>query len=188
VIVILFGVTTARRAANWSDEKSLLRSELAMHPKNAVLYYDLGYQYFWETNYDVALPYLRHAAESAETAMMKSRALDVIGDLQRNRGFYEEAIKSYKRAVELTPSYVYSLASLGVVYCNLGDYAKAAGYLAKAVEIWPDCANYNANLGIAYFRSGDKEKALSYWKRALAIAPAYPLPEEYRAMLDGTGR
>jgi tetratricopeptide (TPR) repeat protein len=178
------GAITAKRAASWKDEKSLIRSELAMHPKNEILYYDLGYQYFWESNYDAALPYLKHAAENAVTAALRSRALDAIGDLQRNRGSFEEAIKSYKQSVELTPGYVYSLASLGVVYCNLGDYLTAIGYLTKAVQIWPGCANYNANLGIAYFRTGDKERALFYWKRALALEPAYPLPDEYRALIS----
>jgi tetratricopeptide (TPR) repeat protein len=186
--IIVFGSITAKRTASWKDEKSLIRSELEMHPRNELLYYDLGYQYFWESNYDAALPYLKHAAENAATASLRSRALDAIGDLQRNRGSFEEAIKSYKQSVVLTPGYVYSLASLGVVYCNLGDYLTAIGYLSKAVQIWPGCANYNANLGIAYFRTGETERALFYWKRALAIEPAYPLPGEYRAMLDEPGR
>ena len=57
------------------------------------------------------------------------------------KGQYEEAINSFKKAVELKPNEYLNLQWLGVSYNKNGEYKEAVNSLKKAVELKPNNEN-----------------------------------------------
>ena len=104
-----------------------------------------------------------------------------LGLINRNLGFYDEALEYHKRAlaiheetndrVGMAQDYTY----LGRLYRNKGFYDEALEYHKKALAIYEDtndrvgiAVNY-ARLGQVYRYKGLYDEALQYHKKALAI-------------------
>lgn len=118
-----------------------------------------------------------------------ARILNTIGNIQRELGRNFEAIKSYKKAIEIKKKYLDSvgvaitLENLGSIYIELDDYEKGKSYLKEALAIaenqkinkW-NGGNF-ANLGNLHTRIGNYPKALTYHLKALEIRKKSPSRE-----------
>jgi tetratricopeptide (TPR) repeat protein len=60
---------------------------------------------------------------------------------------YENAIRSYDRAIEINPNYAEAYLNRGIAYRNLKDYQNAIRSYDRAIEINPNDAE-------AYFNRG----------------------------------
>ena len=89
------------------------------------------------------------------------------------KGQYQEAINSFKKAISLNPSESENFRGLSASYSALKQYDEAITAAKRAIELKPDNANaYNA-LGIAYSRKKQFNEALNAYKKAIEIAPKY---------------
>jgi hypothetical protein len=84
---------------------------------------------------------------------------------------YEEAIKSYKHAIELKPEYANTYYNLGVAQGKLGLYENAIKSYKHAIELNPDDANTYNNLGVVQEKLGLNEDAIESYKRAIKLNP-----------------
>ena len=73
---------------------------------------------------------------------------------------YQEAIESYKQAIEIDPDLALAHNNLGLAYCELGKYEEAIESHMQAIRIDPDYALAHYNLGLAYHYSNDRNSAL----------------------------
>ena len=89
---------------------------------------------------------------------------------------YRNALKYYKKAVQLAPENSKYQNQAGLLANTLGQYDKAIGYYEKALasdlktlgQEHPQVAIYWNNLGEAWRAKGEYDKAIGYFEKALA--------------------
>jgi tetratricopeptide (TPR) repeat protein len=86
---------------------------------------------------------------------------------------YPEAIKYYKKAIELTPDYPLSYNNLGVIYLQTEKYEQAEECFRKAIALDPVYIKAVCNLGATYFKMNNYPEAKRWYKIALKIDPEY---------------
>lgn len=100
-----------------------------------------------------------------------SQAHNNFGISLKRKGMYEEAIKEYKRAIELDPEYSSPYYNLGLLHLEKGQFNEAIAYFDKTLQINPHIIRAYFKIGIAYFKIGEKEKARGYWQKCLELDP-----------------
>ena len=86
---------------------------------------------------------------------------------------FDEAIKSYKKALAIKPDYTEAYYNMGIALRNKGDIEAAIDSYKKALEIKPDYFEVYFNMGNILKDTGDFEAAINSYKKALAIKPDY---------------
>jgi tetratricopeptide (TPR) repeat protein len=93
---------------------------------------------------------------------------------QAGRGEYDEAIKSFNRALEMSPDSWYVYLNRGEFYLKIERYEEAAADLTRVVELYPRL-NYIYNIyterGDAYRMLGRNYDAINDYGTALSLRP-----------------
>jgi tetratricopeptide (TPR) repeat protein len=84
----------------------------------------------------------------------------------------DAAEEQARRAVELAPEFVESLAVLGNVLLSRGRYPEAEEWLQRALAIDPEHADSLNNLAVARLRRGESRAASEAFQAAAALDPA----------------
>ena len=84
---------------------------------------------------------------------------------------HDDAIVSYKKAIENNPQYADSYYNLGNQLKVLENLDDAIYYYKKAIEINPNYVNAYNNLGNAYIEQGKLDAAIDIFKQTLSINP-----------------
>ncbi len=102
-------------------------------------------------------------------------ALNNLGNQLRSRGRIDEAVGSYRRALNVNPDYALAHVNLGNVLRDQGRPSEALGHHTRAVELLPPGApaTYQAhyNLGVTYLALGRTEDAVSEFRLVLEDRP-----------------
>jgi tetratricopeptide (TPR) repeat protein len=94
-----------------------------------------------------------------------------LGTSLKAQGKYEEAIASYRRAVELKPAYAEAHSNLGVALQKQGKLDEAVDCYRKAAELKPTLTEAHCNLGLVLQEQGDLDGADEAYRRALQLQP-----------------
>jgi len=86
---------------------------------------------------------------------------------------YDEAIKCYKKSVEIDPSFASAFYNLGIVYGVKGMLDEAISAYKKVLMIKPDYHTARVALGSVYIQKGMVNEAISELERVLAGSPDY---------------
>lgn len=91
---------------------------------------------------------------------------------------FEEAVRLYKKAIDLDPNYALAYVNMGNVWegrfvktQKSEDLDKMVGYFRKAYEKDSSMAEVQVGWGWAYFHQGDFDSAFACFRRALKIDP-----------------
>ena len=84
------------------------------------------------------------------------------GLLYATYGNDAEAIKFYKKALQIEPENSNALFNMGVSYSSMGKYDQAIDVLNQAIFLAPDNGDYLYGLGWAYLLKGESVKAMEY--------------------------
>jgi len=84
-------------------------------------------------------------------------------------GNYDEAIKCYKKTLELNPGFTYAHRFIGDVYFKKENINDAISEYKKALAINPNYAEVHYNLEVAYFKKGNYKLAIAHCDRALEL-------------------
>ena len=157
----------------------LLEAELASHPDNPYLYYQLGRSYFSIADYAKALSYFE-----AALSMELDERVEYVQTLVESYGYCLLNLKQYQKALELEG--VYSIFSkradfvflMGLIYMNNALFSEAIREFQKATTI----SNYsvegvnsysaNYNTGVIYECMGNTAEAVKYYAKCNSYAPA----------------
>ena len=111
------------------------------------------------------------------------------GNQLYSQGRLEEAIGSYKRALELAPESAEAHSNLAQMYLAAGREEEARPHLEQAIRINPDLPAAQALLGQVLAGAGKIEEAEAHFRRALKSEPDSPEANQNLAvLLDSTGR
>ncbi len=96
-----------------------------------------------------------------------------LGNTLLELGQPDDAVMSYRRALELKQDYVEAHSNLGNALLELGQLDDAMASYRRVLEIKPDSAEAHSNLGVILLRQGRMVEAESCQRRALAINPDF---------------
>lgn len=141
--------------------------------------YDLGKTEFLENNFTTAQIYLLQVVKSDRGFADVFNMLGVIYCHQNN---YDDAVISFKKALEINPNYTESCLNLAVCYNDMGDFSNSQAMYAQAKESSSDSstsyidptvggkiANMHANLGDIYRDLSMFKEALTEYDKALKL-------------------
>ena len=90
-----------------------------------------------------------------------------------DRGWLDEAIKEFKRAIELDPASAHAHDNLATVYAEKKLYREALETYLIALKLEPDSPTAHYNLGCFLSTSG-ADMAVVEFKEAIELDPEYP--------------
>jgi tetratricopeptide (TPR) repeat protein len=108
-----------------------------------------------------------------------------LGNLYFDAERYDDAIKWYGDALQLTPNDVNVSTDLGVSYYYANQPDKALAQFDRSLKLDPKHAKTLLNLGIVKaFGKQDLDGAEAAWKQVIAIAPDGPEGQAAKRALD----
>jgi len=84
-------------------------------------------------------------------------------------GKFEGAIKEYKEAIRINPTYALAHYNLGVAFWDNGQIEKAIEEYEEAIRIYPNYASAHCNLGLAYAKKGRMKEAMFEYREAIRL-------------------
>lgn len=120
-------------------------------------------------------------ADTASKAPASVRAHLGLGIGLSQEGRIEEAIREYKKALQLNPKVGEAYLNLSYAYLNLGRLEEAIDASKRAIVLQPKLASAaHNNLGLAYFEQGLLDEAQEEFQHAISLklgndAPYYNL-------------
>jgi tetratricopeptide (TPR) repeat protein len=118
-----------------------------------------------------ALKAIDHAAFFGPGSIIcfDATSLNICGDRLYQLGKCSEAIREYRQGLEISPSDINLINSLGVCYGVMGQLEKAGKEFKKAMALNPDEPMVLYNTGLLHHIRGDIDKAVSYLHKAHAV-------------------
>ena len=123
--------------------------------------------------------------ENTDNEGDKSDYFNQLGLAKRGQGGYKEAVKYFKKAIEIKEqtlektdrSLATSYNDVALVYNDVGEYSKALEYYEKSIEIrkialpknHPHLAISYSCIGQVYNNMGEYSKALEYYEKSIEI-------------------
>jgi len=107
-----------------------------------------------------------------------------LGELNYDVKLYDEAIKLFKRGLEIKKDDLDFLVILGLCYVCKEEFGEAVRVYQKVLEIDSEDAITWDNLGIAYERSGDLENARKAYQKASGLEPEDKEIKEHFEQID----
>lgn len=83
----------------------------------------------------------------------------------------DQAIRLWRRVLEVAPENVRALSSLSVALTEVGLQDEAIGYCRRALEVDPDLPEAHVTLGMALLDQGKADEAIGHYRKALRSAP-----------------
>ncbi|NUY81275.1 tetratricopeptide repeat protein [Flavobacterium sp. MAH-1] len=150
-------------------------TSIKLEPDSAILLYDRALFFFTvnalteaKLDHDVALQ------KANGDKVLETRLLALNGDIRRNQGDLEGAVKDYKKVLESNPEDGLKFAcitNIGAVLGRLNRNDEAISYLEEAVKTYPKVPSVYNNLGFRYLAKNDYAKALQIYDKAISLSP-----------------
>ena len=99
--------------------------------------------------------------------------LNLFGSSLSGQGKFEEAIRSYDKAIQIKPDFAEAYYNRGIALQELGKLQEAIGSYDKATQIKPDYAEAYYNRGITLQELGKLQEAIGSYDKATQIKPDY---------------
>src|SRR5207248_6576314 len=90
-----------------------------------------------------------------------------------DRGWLDEAIREFKKAIELDPESAHAHDNLATVYSEKKLYREALKEYLTALELEPDSATAHYNLA-CFLATHGADMAVDEYKEAIELDPEYP--------------
>ena len=167
-ILYAFVATVCVLGSGCGNSNPAVNSSVNVNSQNAQNYFDLGYKYYNNGEYEKAVDaYKKYIAENPQN----SAAYNNLGGAYFGLSDYANAADAFRRAIELDPQNADAYNNLGLAYANMSNYASAVDAYKKAIEINPQLADAYFNLGNAYANINNYASAVDAYKKAIEINP-----------------
>jgi Flp pilus assembly protein TadD len=165
IIVAAFGARTWVRNWDWKDNATLYRSMVETAPESAKSHYNFGIALQEQYADEYAVPQFRRALAIYPWAQL---ALG-IGISYQRRGFTDQAVEWYTKALEISPSFGNAHSDLCHLLYKHERYADAARACRRGLRYNPVDANLLKGLGTSLVEMGDRGKGVAILQRSLAL-------------------
>ncbi len=90
-----------------------------------------------------------------------------------DRGWVDEAINEFKKAIELDPNSAHAHDNLATVYAEKKQFREALAEYLTAIKLEPDAATAHYNLAVFLSTHGN-DFAVAQYQEAISLEPDYP--------------
>ena len=158
-------------AGQFGQAEAAAAEVLRRAPGNAHAQYILGLSALFQKRYPEALERMDRAlsADAGHSQYHFGRAL-CLASLQR----VDDAVASYRRALELRPNFFEAAANMGNLLENAGRFAPAAEAYRRALALRPDQPLVLNGLGLCELAQGRVPEAIEALEHALRVQPDFP--------------
>jgi len=108
---------------------------------------------------------------------MRSAAADEIFEqavhCEAQPGRAEEAMRLYRRVIEMQPQWSEPHINLGCIFYKAGELEKAREEFYAALRAEPDCVVGHFNLGCVLDEMGESQKAIEHLQRSIELDPSH---------------
>ncbi len=206
LVALLFGLQTLRRNADWKDNLTLFRADVAKAPASIRLNNGVGSELYQHLSAHDSLPQAEQGAILQEIERHSKVALAIrpnpvsflnLGNAAAARKRYEEAVQHYEEALRLAPNYGIIRTNLARTYAAWGrvegrqnnNLKRCIELLEKAIEYGNQDPNVLLDLGTAHGLSGDNGNAIRWLEQVTQRDPSNTtawrnLAVAYRALGD----
>ena len=161
-----------------------LEKALKLSPTATEIFYPLGLAYRGLGRTDDARSFLGRrgtvSARVVDPLMDEIKALETGMRLHLNRGNseftqerFEDAVRSFSRAVEADPQSVLARLNLAAALTRVGDSTGALEHTRTALELESDHARANFGLATLLAKQGKDEESIELYRRAVEKDPNY---------------
>jgi tetratricopeptide (TPR) repeat protein/peroxiredoxin len=119
---------------------------------------------------DEAIPDFREALKLSPDHMI---ALVNLGSAYRQQKRWDDARKTYERALVVNARDAEANYGLGMVFAESDDTAHAFDSLQRALQLRPVYPEALNNLGILYLRTHRRDEAVASFEQCIRVAPAF---------------
>lgn len=166
--------------------RELFEEAIALDPTFADAYAGLSNYYAAGAARNILRPFddhFRHAIELSHRALALNPELAIPHVHFGVRALYlesswDDARRSFERAVALDPRYAEARRFLGIVYGATGRRAEGLSQLREAVRLEPHVPMFRNSLADALMVDGQHDSAITELQMALAIDPSYRAARE----------
>ncbi len=110
---------------------------------------------------------------TARTAPSDFKTHNNMGWVYQKRGDYQNAIKSFKKAITINPYYVDGTNNLALAYMLVHDNSHALYYFKKTISLNPKYTPAYATIGTILIDQKKYSEAETYFKKSLELDPHY---------------
>jgi adenylate cyclase len=122
----------------FDDGLSEARKALALNPNSAYAYYAFGWCLFSNSRFEEAIPYLQKSLRLSPKPI-HSNVLETLGGCYRDLGRYEEAVATFKKALQVFgPDTLVAHLMLARTYALMGNEKEARAEGAEVLRIDPN--------------------------------------------------
>jgi tetratricopeptide (TPR) repeat protein/anti-sigma factor RsiW len=168
-----------RRGGQTAEAEKMYLKAIELDPDSPIAYTNLGELYRRLGRLDEAERLLR---AGFELDPLNAMALNNLAGLYHyNRRQFDEAEKTYRRAIELFPSFPYPYGNLGNLLLERGKLDEAEKMYHKTLELIgdkPESVVTWVSLGKLCEKRGDPAAAIQAYRKALALRPDLPAAKE----------
>ena len=103
-----------------------------------------------------------------ESDQLNQRGIDAA-----DRRWFDEAVKAFKRAIELNPESAHAHDNLATVYSEQGEFLLALREYLEAIRLEPDSPTAHYNLA-CFLSTQGLDMAIDQYTKAIELDPDYP--------------
>ena len=188
IAIGVFGYIAFVQTGFWKNSETLYTRTIAVTKENYFLMNLLCRHYIDKTPVANAE---RRCTELLDHTSNYLEAHNTIGLLRVELGRYDDALVSYRKALQIRPNAAIVYANMAVAYAKKGDTELAEKHLLRAVELGGQSLTrdalaycYNA-LGEAYVEKNDEPRARTAFQTALRYEPKFEPAQTNLAKLQG---
>ena len=136
-VLLLLGAATWIQSSVYQDDLTLFSHSAAINPESWAAHHYAGKEFFKQRRDQEAEHHFRRSLELRprdEDSRQHRNTLQNIGETQRRRGQYEEALESYRAALEIDLRSALTHAAMGSALFELRRYAEAATALERSLS------------------------------------------------------
>lgn len=182
VVCLSFSYLTFARNAEWIDNSTLFKTDLAKSPNNGRLLYYVGNELV-ENVYSTEKDTAKQRAILNEGIEMLQKAITIfprytdahteLGTAYLKGMRYDSAEAHFKIAISQSDYQSIAANNLGTVYLRTNRFQEAVPAYKLAIQIKGDFIQAYANLGAVYAQLKKFDSAVMYLSQALALDPNY---------------
>jgi tetratricopeptide (TPR) repeat protein len=196
-LVLFFGILTSTYNINWKNNISFYRWTLKYFPASARLRINLGNEYLFLGNYELALNQYYKSRELLSKISLKyypdksilegklNERIKMthynLGVLYFQKGELPRAGNHYISALTIDQNFHLARNDLAALLAKIGEAEEAIRQLNIILKLDPENMQAYYNLGVIYVNRAQPDKAKKIWLRGLSIEPT---DKKIRAHLD----
>ena len=168
------------RMENLDSAIAMFRQAIEQDQNYALAYAGMAESYWrkYERTKDSALLGLArtHGSRAIHLNEKLAPVLVTMGLIQTSGGQYDDAVRSFKRALKLEPLNVDAHRGIALAHEGAGRLTEAEAIYIQEIRMRPDSWASHKDLGMFYFHSGRYSEAEPYFRHVIELTP-----DNYRA-------